>query len=122
MFCDAENSLLTCFDRVDELTCGPKLNDWFGQINRGAEHSGKPMGEFRPERQVAESAGTIDPGITNVHSRTFDSKETWTVYPLNEQLFVVARNGVHLSTSQLEAIRKICNTPPKKSSKNTRTR
>jgi DNA-binding transcriptional MerR regulator len=69
--------------------------------------------------QIADSLGQIDPGITNVHSRTFDSKETWTVYPRNEQLFVVARNGTHLSTSQLEAISKICDAPGKKSSKNT---
>jgi DNA-binding transcriptional MerR regulator len=69
--------------------------------------------------QIAESAGEIDPGIANVNSRTFDSKETWTVYPLNEELLVVARNGAHLSTSQLEAIGKICNAPPRKSSKNT---
>jgi len=72
--------------------------------------------------QIAESAGEIDPGPANVHSRTFNSKETWTVYPVNEQLFVVARNGAHLSTSQLEAIRKICDAPPKTSSKNTLTR
>jgi DNA-binding transcriptional MerR regulator len=69
--------------------------------------------------QIAESAGEIDPRTANVHSRTFSSKESWTVYPLNEQLFVVARNGAHLSTSQLEAIGKICDAPPKKSSKNT---
>jgi DNA-binding transcriptional MerR regulator len=72
--------------------------------------------------QIAESVGQIDPGITNVHSRAFDSKETWMVYPLNEHLFVVARNGARLSTSQLEAIGKICDAPPKKSSKNTLTR
>jgi DNA-binding transcriptional MerR regulator len=72
--------------------------------------------------QIAESLGKIDSGITNVHSRTFDSKETWTVYPLNEEVFVVARNGAHLSTSQLEAMGKICNAPPKTFSKNTLTR
>ena len=72
--------------------------------------------------QIVESLGRIDPGITNVQSRTFDSKETWTVYPRNEQLFVVARNGTHLSTSQLEAISKICDAPGKKSSKRTLTR
>ena len=69
--------------------------------------------------QIAESVGEIDPGQANVHSRAFDQKETWTVYPLNEELFVVARNGAHLSTSQLEAIGKICDAAPKKSSKNT---
>jgi len=72
--------------------------------------------------QIVESLGRIDPGITNVQSRTFDSKETWTVYPLNEEVFVVARNGAHLSTSQLEAIGKICDASPNKSSKNTLTR
>jgi DNA-binding transcriptional MerR regulator len=72
--------------------------------------------------QIAESAGEIDPGPANVHSHTFNSKESWTIYPLNEQLFVVARNGAHLSTSQLEAIGKICDAPPKRSSKNTLTR
>jgi hypothetical protein len=50
--------------------------------------------------QIAESLGQIDPGITNVHSRTFHSKETWTVYPLNEQLFVVARNFENLGYEQ----------------------
>jgi len=72
--------------------------------------------------QIVESLGRIDPGITNVQSRTFDSKETWTVYPLNEEVFVVARNGAHLSTSQLEAISKICDARPKKSSKSILTR
>jgi DNA-binding transcriptional MerR regulator len=43
--------------------------------------------------QIAESAGEIDPGPANVHSRTFSSKESWTVYPLNEQLFVVLATG-----------------------------
>src|ERR1700745_73079 len=52
--------------------------------------------------QIAESAGEIDAGTTKVQSNIFRSKETWTVYPLNEQLFVVARNGAHLSASQLE--------------------
>jgi DNA-binding transcriptional MerR regulator len=72
--------------------------------------------------QIAESLGDIDSGITNVQSRTFDSKETWTVYPLNEEVFVVARNGAHLSTSQLEAMGKVCNAPPKAISKSTLTR
>jgi DNA-binding transcriptional MerR regulator len=72
--------------------------------------------------QIAESLGEIDPGITTVHSRTFNSEETWTVYPLNEKVFLVARNGAHLSTNQLKAISKICDAPPKKSSKRTLTR
>jgi DNA-binding transcriptional MerR regulator len=74
--------------------------------------------------QIAQSATEIDPGIANVHSRTFNSKETWTIYPLNEQLFIVARDGALLSASQLEAIAKISDAPapPKKSSKRTHTR
>jgi DNA-binding transcriptional MerR regulator len=70
-------------------------------------------------KQIAETAGEIDVGTANVRSHIFGSKETWTVYPLNEQLLVVARNGAHLSASQLEAIGKICGAPPKKSSKST---
>jgi DNA-binding transcriptional MerR regulator len=72
--------------------------------------------------KIAESLGKIGSGITNVHRRHFDSKETWTVYPLNEEVFVVARNGAHLSTSQLEAMGKVCNAPPKAFSRNTLTR
>jgi DNA-binding transcriptional MerR regulator len=72
--------------------------------------------------QIAESAGEIDAGTVNVQSDTFKSKETWTIYPLNEQLFVVARNGALLSSNQLEAIGKICDAPPKKSAKSTLTR
>ena len=72
--------------------------------------------------QIAESAGEIDPRTADVQSPTCNSKESWTIYPLNEQLFVVARNGAHLSTSQLEAVGKICDAPGKKSSKNTLTR
>jgi DNA-binding transcriptional MerR regulator len=72
--------------------------------------------------QITESAGEIGPRPTNVCSHTFASKETWTVYPLNEKVFVVARNEALLSTSQLEAIGKICDAPPKKSSKSTLTR
>jgi DNA-binding transcriptional MerR regulator len=72
--------------------------------------------------QIAESAGEIEARPANVCRHIFASKETWTVYPLNEQLFVVARNGAHLSTSQLQAIRKICDPSPNKSSKCTLTR
>ena len=72
--------------------------------------------------QIAESAREIDPQPANACSQTFVSKETWTIYPLNEEVFVVARNGAHLSTSQLEAMGKICDSPPKESSKSTLTR
>jgi DNA-binding transcriptional MerR regulator len=71
--------------------------------------------------QIAESTGEIDPQPANICSHTFNSKETWTVYHLNEQLFIVARDGAHLSTSQLEAIGKICDASAQKSSKNTLT-
>jgi DNA-binding transcriptional MerR regulator len=73
-------------------------------------------------QKIAQSAGKIDPGIAKVHSHAFTSKETWTAYPINEELFVVARNGALLSTSQLEAIGKVFDAPAKKSSKSTLTR
>jgi DNA-binding transcriptional MerR regulator len=72
--------------------------------------------------QIAESAGEIDPATANVQSHFFNPKEMWTIYPLNEELFMVARNGAHLSARQLEAIGKICDAPAKKSSKGTLTR
>jgi DNA-binding transcriptional MerR regulator len=72
--------------------------------------------------RIEESAGEIDPRPTNVCSHIFASNETWTVYPLNKKVFVVARNGALLSTSQLEAIGKICDAPLKESSKSTLTR
>jgi DNA-binding transcriptional MerR regulator len=72
--------------------------------------------------KIAESAGKIDAAPATVRSHSFGSKETWTVYPLNEELFIVARNGALLSTSQLEAISKICDASPKKSSKRTLAR
>jgi DNA-binding transcriptional MerR regulator len=72
--------------------------------------------------EIAESAGEVDHGTANVHGHPFNSKETWTIYPLNEQLFIVARTGALLLTTQLKAIGKICNAPPRKSSKSTLTR
>ena len=67
--------------------------------------------------QIADSVGKIDPGTANVHTRPLMSRETWTTYPLNEQLFLVARDGTRVSASQFEAIRKICNAPSKRTSK-----
>ena len=67
--------------------------------------------------QIADSAEKIEPGTANVHRRSLISQETWTTYPLNEQIFLVARNGARLSASQLETIRKICNAPSKRTSK-----
>ena len=72
--------------------------------------------------QIAESAGQIDPRTADDQRHIFNSKETWTIYPVNEQLFIVARNGAILSTRQLEAIAEICDAPPKKSSRSTLTR
>lgn len=74
----------------------------------------------RPDKeleQIAESAEEIRPGTANVRPHPLMSQETWTTYPLNEQVFLVAQEGARLSASQLEAIRKICNPPHKRSSK-----
>ena len=38
--------------------------------------------------QIAESTGEIDPRPGNVHSHTFNSKETWTIYPLTVEIFL----------------------------------
>jgi DNA-binding transcriptional MerR regulator len=72
--------------------------------------------------QVAEGAGQIDSRTAQDQKHIFNSKETWTIYPVNEQLFIVARNGAILSTRQLEAIGEICDAPPKKSSRSILTR
>jgi hypothetical protein len=68
-------------------------------------------------QKVAESAGKINPQTADVRIHTFSPKETWTIYPLNEQLLIVARNGALLSTDQLEAVSKICEAPTRKFSK-----
>ena len=75
---------------------------------------GRPDAELE---QIAESAGEIGPLTPNVRSDPLVSQEEWTTYPLNKQLFLVAREGARLSGTQLEAIRKICNPPHKQSSK-----
>jgi DNA-binding transcriptional MerR regulator len=72
--------------------------------------------------QVAEGAGQINSQTAQGQRPIFNSKETWTIYPVNEQLFIVARNGAILSTRQLEAIGEICDAPAKKSSRSTLTR
>ena len=64
--------------------------------------------------QIGDSVGKIGPGTANVRLDPLVSQETWTTYPLNEQVFLVTRDEARLSASQLEAIRKIC-TPWKKS-------
>ena len=68
-------------------------------------------------KRIADSAGKIDPGKADVHRQPFLSQERWTSYPLSEQVFVVARDTVALTSSQLEAIRTICSAPWKQSSK-----
>ena len=75
---------------------------------------GRPDAELE---QIAESAGEIGPLTPNVRSDPLGSQEKWTTYPLNKQLFLVAREGARLSASQIEAIRKICDHPHKQSSK-----
>ena len=59
-------------------------------------------------KQIVVSVGKTVPGAANVRSHPLVSQETWTTYPLNEQFFLVARAGTHLSAGQLEAIRAIC--------------
>jgi len=67
--------------------------------------------------QIAESAERTDYGTANVRPDPLVSAETWATYPVNRQIFLVAREGARLSTSQLEAIREICNSPQKQSPK-----
>jgi DNA-binding transcriptional MerR regulator len=67
--------------------------------------------------QIAESAGKIVPGTTNVRLDPLVSSETWATYPVNRQIFLVAREGARLSAGQLAAIRKICDSPRKQSPK-----
>jgi DNA-binding transcriptional MerR regulator len=67
--------------------------------------------------QIAESAGKIGPGTANVRPDPVVSPETWAIYPLNQQIFLVAREGAPLSAGQIEAIRKICDHPRKQSLK-----
>jgi DNA-binding transcriptional MerR regulator len=71
--------------------------------------------------QIAESVGEISPRRANVRLDPLVSPETWATYPINRQIFLVARKGARLSASQLEAIRKTCNSPRKQSPKNTQT-
>ena len=63
-------------------------------------------------KQIVVSVGKTVPGAANVRSHPLVSQETWTAYPLNEQLFLVARDGTHLSAGQIEAIRAIATPPP----------
>ena len=56
---------------------------------------------------IAASAGKLASGVTGFRHQPVVSPETWTTYPLDEQLFLVARDRRALSAGQLEAIRKI---------------
>jgi DNA-binding transcriptional MerR regulator len=69
--------------------------------------------------QIAQSARKVASGAVDLRHQPFSSHETWTTYPLDERLFLVARDRRVLSTSQIEAIRKICGARPKQ---NSRTR
>ena len=79
---------------------------------------GRPDAELK---QIAESAGEIGPRAPNVRSHPLVSQEKWTTYPLNKQLFLVAREGARLSGTQLEAIRRICDRPSQSILKTTLT-
>jgi DNA-binding transcriptional MerR regulator len=68
-------------------------------------------------KQIVVSVGKTVPRAANVRPHALVSQETWTAYPLNEQLFVVARDGMRLSAGQLEAIRAICDASPNQSLK-----
>jgi DNA-binding transcriptional MerR regulator len=69
--------------------------------------------------QIAESVGKTGPPTAHVRPDPLVSPETWATYPINRQIFLVARKGARLSASQLEAIRNICNSPREQSPKNT---
>ena len=62
-------------------------------------------------KQIVVSAGKAVPRAGHVRAQ-LASQETWTAYPLNEQLFLVARDGTRLSAGQIEAIRAICDASP----------
>jgi DNA-binding transcriptional MerR regulator len=66
-------------------------------------------------KQIAASIGKTVPGASYVRPHPLASQETWTTYPLNEQLFLVARDGTRLSAGQIEAIRAICDASPNQS-------
>jgi DNA-binding transcriptional MerR regulator len=68
-------------------------------------------------KQIVVSVGKIVPRAGHVRPHPLASQETWTTYPLNEQLFLVARDGTRLSADQLEAIRAICDASPNQSLK-----
>jgi DNA-binding transcriptional MerR regulator len=68
-------------------------------------------------KQIVGSVGKAVPGASHVRPHPLVSQETWTTYPLNDQLFLVARDGTRLSAGQLEAIRAICDASPNQSLK-----
>ena len=68
-------------------------------------------------KQIVESVGKVVPRAANLRPHPLVSQETWTTYPLNDQLFLVARDGTRLSAGQIEAIRAICDVSPNQSLK-----
>jgi DNA-binding transcriptional MerR regulator len=68
-------------------------------------------------KHIVGSVGKTVPAAGHVRPHPLVSQETWTAYPLNEQLFLVALDGTRLSSDQLEAIRAICDASPNQSVK-----
>jgi DNA-binding transcriptional MerR regulator len=57
--------------------------------------------------EIAASAGKVASGAASFRHRPCVSPETWTTYPLDEQLFLVSRDRRVLAAAQLEAMRKM---------------
>jgi len=68
-------------------------------------------------KQIVGSVGKTVPAVGHVRPHPLASQETWTAYPLNDQFFLVARDGTRLSAGQIEAIRAICDASPNQSLK-----
>ena len=62
----------------------------------------------RSDAELQKIANSVRGGGTAVVSHApISSRETWTTYPVSERIFLVAREGAHLSDSQLTAIHQI---------------
>lgn len=58
-------------------------------------------------KHIAESAR-----IPEAQPETLPVSETWTTHPIDERIFLVAREGARISPAQLQAIREILNPVP----------
>lgn len=58
-------------------------------------------------KRIAESAQIPEP-----QPESDLASETWTTHPVDERIFLVAREGARISPSQLQAIREILNPVP----------